>query len=542
MKSEDCLNVNIGIDIGTSYLSYAVSYRHITKEGDVNESFEVIPNNYGERVTPSYAILNENQCVIGKIAKQSENKTIKIKHPNKKIYEKIIEEVIQNIMIHFNRNINVNKIIFSVPSYYSSDDKKVILDLGKNVEVVDEAIASFLYYKRDIESNSKNLLIDIGGGSMKISYLTVKSTDDMLLIDVGYRSHIENIGGEKFDDLIVNYCIEKFNAKYNEDCKYNKVNSKELRNLCEMAKMRLSYENSTLIEIDKFYHNKDLMITITKETFEDISKELSTVLRSSIREFIISNNISHIDNILLIGGCIKIPKVYNIIESLFSDSHIIKSLNPDEANSIGSSLYNKQYIKSLSDHPDEIPFAIGIRTEGNLMSVVVPKGTKLPVKSRKNFLTTEDNQTNMNISIFIGDNPFVKDNVFIKKVKYDSIPPMPSGTFKIDFLFKIDVYGNLYVSLSEIDNSVNDKTFKICNIFNVDMCNYIDKQSDRKSIEDVKFIKKQLELKRKIMYLIQNETIEQDKGDEMIRYITKPYRTIEEIAQKENEINSMKVK
>ena len=81
MKSEDCLNVNIGIDIGTSYLSYAVSYRHITKEGDVNESFEVIPNNYGERVTPSYAILNENQCVIGKIAKQSENQTIKIKHP-----------------------------------------------------------------------------------------------------------------------------------------------------------------------------------------------------------------------------------------------------------------------------------------------------------------------------------------------------------------------------------------------------------------------------------------------------------------------------
>ena len=132
MKSEDCLKVNIGIDIGTAYLSYAVSYRHVTKEGDVNESFELIPNNYGERVTPSYAILNENQCVIGKIAKQSEIKTIKIKRPNKKIYQKIIEEGIQNVMIHFNRNINVNKIIFSVPSYYTSDDKKVILDLGKN--------------------------------------------------------------------------------------------------------------------------------------------------------------------------------------------------------------------------------------------------------------------------------------------------------------------------------------------------------------------------------------------------------------------------
>ena len=542
MKSEDCLNVNIGIDIGTAYLSYAVSYRHVTKEGDVNESFELIPNNYGERVTSSYAILNENQCVIGKIAKQSEIKSIKIKRPNKKIYQKIIEEGIQNVMIHFNRNINVNKIIFSVPSYYTSDDKKVILDLGKNVEVVDEAIASFLYYKKDTESNSKNLMIDIGGGSMKISYLTAKSCDDMLMVDVGYRSHIENIGGEKFDDLIVNYCIDKFNAKYNEDFKSNKVNSKELRNLCEMAKMRLSYENSTLIEIDKFYHSKDLMITLSKETFEDISKELFTVLRSSIQDFIISNNISHIDNILLIGGCIKIPKVYNIIQSLFTDSHIIKSLNPDEANSIGSSLYNSQLIKSLSDHPDATPFAIGIRTEGNLMSVVVPKGTKLPVKSRKNFLTTEDNQTNMNISIFIGDNLFVKDNVFIKKVKYDSIPPMPSGTFKIDFIFKVDVYGNLSVTISESDTTVNDKTFRIGNIFNVDMSNYIDKHNDRKCIEDVGFIKRQLELKRKIMFLIQNETIEQDKGDEMIRYITRPYRTIEEIAQKENEINSMKVK
>lgn len=542
MKSEDCLNVNIGIDIGTTYLSYAVSYRHVTKEGDVNESFELIPNNYGERVTPSYAILNENQCVIGKIAKQSEIKTIKIKRPNKKIYQKIIEEGIQNVMIHFNRNINVNKIIFSVPSYYTSDDKKVILDLGKNVEVVDEAIASFLYYKKDTESNSKNLIIDIGGGSMKISYLTAKSCDDMLMVDVGYRSHIENIGGEKFDDLIVNYCIDKFNAKYNEDFKSNKVNSKELRNLCEMAKMRLSYENSTLIEIDKFYHSKDLMITLSKETFEDISKELFTVLRSSIQDFIISNNISHIDNILLIGGCIKIPKVYSIIQSLFTDSHIIKSLNPDEANAIGSSLYSSQMIKSLSDHPDATPFDIGIRTEGNLMSVVVPKGTKLPVKSRKNFITTEDNQTNMNISIFIGDNPFVKDNVFIKKVKYDSIPPMPSGRFKIDFIFKVDVYGNLSVTISENDTTVNDKTFRIGNIFNVDMSNYIDKHNDRKCIEDVGFIKRQLELKRKIMFLIQNETIEQDKGDEMIRYITRPYRTIEEIAQKENEINSMKVK
>lgn len=543
MKSDDCLNVNLGIDIGTSYISYAVSYSHITKEGDVNESYELIPNNYGERVTPSYAIVNENQCVIGKIAKQSEIKSIQIKRPNKKIYDKIIEEVIQNVMIHFNRNINVDKIIFSVPSYYTSDDKKVILDIGKNVEVVDESIASFLYYKKEIDLTKKNqnIIIDIGGGSMKISYLTINQNDNVLIANVDYRSNIESIGGEKFDNVIMKYCIDTFNEKNNENFKRNKSNSKELKNLCEMAKMRLSYENSTIVEIDNFYHNKELMITITKETFEQISKDLFSSIRSNIQDFIISNNISIIDNIILIGGCIKIPRVLNIIQSLFTENNIISSLNPDEANSIGSSLYNKQYLKLLSEHPDKIPYSIGIRTEGNLMSIILPKDTKLPIQSRKNFLTTEDNQTNMKIAIFIGDNSFVKDNVFMKKIIYEGIQPLPSGLSKIDFIFKVDVYGNLTVSISDKDNKENDKTFKAGNIFNVDMSNYIDKQNEQKCVEEVSFVKKQIELKRKISFLIQKDIIDKDKGDEMIRYISKSYRTLEEIAQKENEINSIKV-
>ena len=341
----EILKVFLGINVGTSYISCSTRHQYISNKGKINESFELIPTPQGERLTPSFfsAGGSNSEYLIGKVPKQLYFNNIpqssKIKKPVKQLYQKIISEMIINPEKHFNRKINVAQICFSIPSSYSNEDVNTILGIRDNIVVVNEAISSFLYYSKEIPmiNNSNNLVIDIGGNNMKLSYLNVQVDEfGNSMFNILHNNHFDNFGGEILDNIIIDYCIKVFSSKNNIKIPFDKLTFNSLKLTCEMAKMRLSYENNTMIEMDNFYYGKNLEVYLSRENFEILSNEMFIKIMSFLDDFLSQNHITldKIDNVILVGGCMKIPKIYSLILSFFHGKNILKSLNPDEANAI----------------------------------------------------------------------------------------------------------------------------------------------------------------------------------------------------------------
>ena len=367
--------------------------------------------------------------------------------------------------------------VITVPAYFGEQQKKLTRQAAEmlNLEVltiINEPTAAALAYgfTNDKIANEKILVFDLGGGTFDVSILSVHKEEntDFTTLEVLSTSGDMHLGGEDFDNALANYIIKKLN---NEKIRENKQCMKRLKIACENAKKILSDSDQTILRLSNFYNNIDIDEKITKKDFEDICdplfKRLEEPLKIALSNAKLTKN--EINQVILIGGSTRIPKVKQIIESFFPQlkkKNINDSINPDETVAYGATLQaqKKLYIQdeaiSKFNILDIAPFSLGvsvknnskdkdIQKEGDEMSVIIKRGTKLPTSNVQKYETVRDNQTEVLLKIYEGEKKYVKYNHLIKETTIEGLSPKPKGETKISVEFKIDPNGILFVKAIE---------------------------------------------------------------------------------------------
>lgn len=497
------LNYAIGIDLGTTY-----SCIGIFKDGKI----EIIPNEDGARTTPSYVSFINDEIIVGDIAKinilnnnysestiydskrligknlsdvdiqkdmkhypfkliNDENDRVMIMVNNKKMYPEEISSLIlkklkKSAELYLGTEI-INAVI-TVPAYFNDKQRyatKFAAELaGLNVlRIINEPTASAIAYGLDkIDSISKIILVfDLGGGTLDVSILHINNG----VFEVKATSGNTHLGGEDFDNKIVEYLILEFSKK-------NKLQSSQIMEILQNAKLKnklkkeaenakkiLSSLMQTNIHIDVFYNNIDLDTTLSRMKFENLCDSLFKKCIIPIENALYSIGIdkNKIDDIILVGGSTRIPKIKLLLKDFFGKD-AKDNMNPDEAVAMGASI-QAAILSKIDDKNinsiiliDVIPLSLGIETSGGIMTVLIPKNSTIPCEVEKIFSTFSDNQPSVTIKIYEGERALVKDNNLLGIFELIGIQPALRGIPRIKIKFKIDANGLLNVSA--VDESI----------------------------------------------------------------------------------------
>ena len=610
----------IGLDLGTTFSCIGVY-----KDGKV----EIIPNKKDEKTTPSIVIIdkfldvqvgedteenlvkNYNTCIyeikrfIGRKFSDKEVQKELEKLPYKMIGSQdddspCIQITSNNIPILFNPveissfiikkmvqiaekyiNKKVTKLVITVPAYFSDSQRKLTKQAaelaGLNVlRVINEPTAAALAYGFDKKQalNKKILVFDLGGGTFDVSILSVnkdENNSERKIFQVLGTSGDTQLGGEDFDNKLVEFCLDQQNNK--EDIMKDKQCLKKLKINCESIKRKLSYSNEQTLFIEKFFKFEDLKIKIKREEFEDICNDLFIKLVKSLDDALINAKLTkdEINEIILIGGSTRMPKVKKILKIYFPNCIINDSINPDEAVAFGATIEAEKILHNNSESisnfllKDITPLSLGtnilnkstnpkIRGEGKIMDVIIKRGTPIPYTSSQLYSTVYDNQTEMVIDIYEGENTFIKYNHLLKKSKINGLKKKPKGKTRVLVTFEIDINGILTVNAKEksekndgqsmepiiIKNDdislTPDKMEKLKEknklllekIKNNDLAPRVDYTNLKKTLKDYKdaYIKCKNEQKEKLIKY--NEEDEEEEEDESLIYITNFNNTLEE--------------
>ena len=364
-------------------------------------------------------------------------------------------------------------------------------DLSRTFEDINKIFNSHSKEKKDKDGNNKQeeeddddkyiIVFDLGGGTFDVTLLKIEDNEIFNVITTGGDSHL---GGDDFNQKIMEHCLKEFCNKLNIDIKEVKKNSEAMNRLkiaSENAKIKLSTEQEVSIDIDDFYNRELLHSKITRNYFEEICKDLFDKLIKPLDKIIehCPKSIEGINEIVFVGGSTRIPKVKELVKNYFYDIHINDSINPDETVAYGAAIQaaklNKQGCDILNDVilMDITPFSLGInvvnlskdpeiKNKGDLMSVVISKGTKIPVSKVRHYETSIDYQEIINIGVYEGENMYVKDNHLLGKFKLVGLPKKKKGEVKDDVTFDIDENGILTVSAVETSKGINN-SIKIIN-------------------------------------------------------------------------------
>ena len=325
------------------------------------------------------------------------------------------------------------------------------------------------------------VVFDLGGGTFDVTLLRIDDKEIFNVIDTGGDPHL---GGDDFNQRIIDHCLKEFCTKYIIDIKEVSNDSEAMNRLkiaAENAKIKLSMETEVSIDIDDFYNHELLHIKLTRFNFEDLCKDLFNKLLKSLEKIIdkCPNSTESISEIVFVGGSTRMPKVKELVQNFFYDKHINDSIDPDETVAYGAAIQaaklNKQggYILNDVILMDITPFSLGInvvnkseipeiKDKGSLMSVVIPKGTKIPVTITKGYQTSSDYQEEIEIGVYEGENYFVKDNHLLGIFNLVELPKKLAGEVKDDVTFSIDENGILTVSAVETSQKINN-SIKIIN-------------------------------------------------------------------------------
>eukprot|EP00752_Nemacystus_decipiens_P016953 g15179.t1 len=486
---------SVGIDLGTTYSCVGVWQ---------NDRVEIIANDQGNRTTPSYVTFTDEGRLIGDAAKNqvavnvtntvfdakrligrsfgdptvtADKKhwpftvvrgsggkpTIEVSFKGQRkrftpeeISSMVLAKMKETAETYLGKE--VNNAVITVPAYFNDAQRQATKDAGAisglNVmRIINEPTAAAIAYGLDRKpGGARNVLIfDLGGGTFDVSVLTIEDG----FFDVKSTAGDTHLGGEDFDNRMMEYCMQEFKRKFRKDISRNQRALRRLRTACERAKRTLSTSTQAHVEVESLFDGKDFSSTITRARFESMNQDHFQKCLAPVEKAVRDADMSkgQIDEVVLVGGSTRIPKVQKMLADFFNGKEPNKSINPDEAVAHGATVQaailsgqhesNKLNALLLLD---VTPLGLGVAVdEEGMMSQIVKRNTTLPVTKSEVYVTIEDNQTEVKVEVYEGERAFVRDCHKLDEFNLYGIPRMPAGMAKVEVTFEIDADGILDV-------------------------------------------------------------------------------------------------
>jgi len=408
----------------------------------------------------------------------------------REIAEKFLESPVKNAVV-------------TVPAYFNDSQRKATKDAGAIagldiMRIINEPIAAALAYglqKRANNVGKRNVFIfDLGGGTFDVSLLTLKDDHSF---DVKATAGDTHLGGEDFDNRMVNYLVKEFKRKNRVDISGNPRALRRLRTACERTKRTLSFDTESTIDIDAIYEGIDFHMLVTRAKFEqlniDLFEKCLEIVKSCLTDA--KMNKSSVDDVVLVGGSSRIPKVQQLLQDFFKGKDLCSSINPDEAVAYGAAVQAALLCEGIKNVPnlvlqDVTPLSLGTSIVGDVMSVVIPRNTSIPVKKTREYITINDNKSDVTIKVYEGERMIASENNLLGLFDL-SVRRAPRG-LPIQVCFTIDADGILNVSAEEkTSGNKNDITVTNENgrLSSEEIKRMIEEAEHLKS-EDMKHVKK----------------------------------------------------